>query len=187
MEQRTLNIDGQIVYCYEDGSVEWYHRNNKVMYRTFGNDTPKGYKQVRINKRSYRVHRLIALAFHPRLDESLEVDHINRNKADNRPENLRWVTHSENEDNKDCVDQSIAKYGVRCKDNRKAYNHAKNALYGKAYRETHVSLNAKSPSGSNTTYHFKSVDDPVYKLLKPLSLKARYEKHQELLSEGGND
>jgi hypothetical protein len=29
------------------------------------------------------------------------VDHINRNRTDNRVENLRWVTHSENHVNTD--------------------------------------------------------------------------------------
>jgi len=41
------------------------------------------------------VHRLVALAFIGKSD--LQVDHINRKKADNRLENLRYVTASENQ------------------------------------------------------------------------------------------
>ena len=42
------------------------------------------------------LHRLIALAFIPNPDNKSQVDHINRIKTDNRIENLRWATRSEN-------------------------------------------------------------------------------------------
>lgn len=41
-------------------------------------------------------HRLVATAFIDKPDYKVEVDHINFNKEDNRVDNLRWVTHSEN-------------------------------------------------------------------------------------------
>ena len=47
-----------------------------------------------INK---RVHRLVLETFKPIENSELyDVNHINRNKADNRLENLEWCTRSEN-------------------------------------------------------------------------------------------
>lgn len=60
-----------------------------------------GYRSICLNARDhsgqYRVHRLVAEAFVPGYADGLEVNHINGDKADNRAENLEWVTHSENE------------------------------------------------------------------------------------------
>ena len=44
-----------------------------------------------------RVHRIVCTAFHgePPTDSHV-VDHIDTNRANNRPENLRWVTRLEN-------------------------------------------------------------------------------------------
>lgn len=47
-----------------------------------------------------RVHRMVAHAFCEHVSGAAFVDHINMNKLDNRVENLRWVTHSQNSQNK---------------------------------------------------------------------------------------
>ncbi len=61
---------------------------------TFGkpNDIT-GYMEIA----SVRIHRIVATAFHgdPPTKEHV-VDHIDTNKRNNRPENLRWVTRLEN-------------------------------------------------------------------------------------------
>lgn len=61
---------------------------------TFGKLNIKtGYLEIA----SVRIHRIIATAFHgePPTKEHV-VDHIDTNKQNNRPDNLRWVTRLEN-------------------------------------------------------------------------------------------
>ena len=44
-----------------------------------------------------RVHRIVATAFHGEAPSDQHVvDHIDTNRQNNRPENLRWLTHLEN-------------------------------------------------------------------------------------------
>ncbi len=61
---------------------------------TFGKANNKtGYLEIA----SIRVHRIVATAFHgePPTNQHV-VDHIDTNRQNNRPENLRWVTKLEN-------------------------------------------------------------------------------------------
>lgn len=59
-----------------------------------------GYMTVGLYKgrkgKTFKVHRLVAMSFIPNPNNLPCVDHINTNRADNKVENLRWVTHVEN-------------------------------------------------------------------------------------------
>ena len=62
---------------------------------TFGTkDERTGYMILTGN---IRVHQVVATAFHgaPE-DPNMIIDHIDTNRCNNRPENLRWVTRLEN-------------------------------------------------------------------------------------------
>lgn len=65
--------------------------DNKWTFGKLNNRT--GYLEIA----SVRIHRIVATAFHgePPTKEHV-VDHIDTNKQNNRPDNLRWVTRLEN-------------------------------------------------------------------------------------------
>lgn len=62
--------------------------------------SPKGYLSITITngttRKKYQVHRLVAQAFIPNLQNKETVNHKNGIKTDNRVENLEWATQKEN-------------------------------------------------------------------------------------------
>jgi hypothetical protein len=72
--------------------------SDKVIAQTLNKQS---YLQCKLNGKSYKHHRIVALQFIPNDDESKTmVDHINHDRTDNHIENLRWVNASENNRNK---------------------------------------------------------------------------------------
>jgi hypothetical protein len=63
-----------------------------------------GYKHCSMTNKGKKItrklHRLIAEAFIPNPENKECIDHINGIRTDNRIENLRWATRSENSQNK---------------------------------------------------------------------------------------
>ena len=77
-------------------------RNGKTGQVLYGTVAHNGYVHIGMQKdgiQTWRLaHRVIAETFldKPQTDRGLVVNHINKNRADNRVCNLEWVTRSEN-------------------------------------------------------------------------------------------
>ena len=123
-DNAVVSAKGEILirYCKSRTTGE---RNDYYEYIHPTTSRP-GYLQVNVPKRKdlKLVHRIVAETFIENPKGCREVDHINRDKFDNRVENLRWVTHKENMSN-------ISKYTEKtyCRDIT-----ARDLVTGKEYR-----------------------------------------------------
>jgi hypothetical protein len=90
---------------YKDGLLFWKHNNKPA-----GAKGNTGYMKVQINKIAYSTHRLVWVLFNKEIPIDKQIDHINRNRSDNRIENLRLATPSSNALNKPC---KISNTGIR--------------------------------------------------------------------------
>lgn len=54
------------------------------------------YLRIRLNKKHYKVHRLVGLYFISNPEDKPEINHKDGNKLNNHVENLEWVTPKEN-------------------------------------------------------------------------------------------
>jgi len=68
--------------------------------KVLGNDNGAGYKIISIFGKSFLLHRFIYLYAFGYIPDEFVIDHINRNKLDNRLENLRAINRSDNQKNR---------------------------------------------------------------------------------------
>lgn len=96
---RECEFKGELYSVREDGAIMRHQRKEGKVRPldnkwTFGKKNPSnGYMTLG----SARVHIIVATAFHGVHDTTrFVVDHIDTNRCNNRPENLRWLTKLEN-------------------------------------------------------------------------------------------
>ena len=98
MQQREIEVNGQRVIAFSDGSILRPGSRFKKCreLKSFGTKDRLGYIRVGINGKTPRMQRIIAKAFLPDYDESMHVDHIDGNPSNNKLSNLRMVTCKDN-------------------------------------------------------------------------------------------
>jgi hypothetical protein len=78
-------------FITEDGKV--YNSNKKELRPWITKD---GYLQIRVARKSTTVHRLVAETYLENPNNFPVVNHLNRQRIDNRVENLEWTTTQKN-------------------------------------------------------------------------------------------
>lgn len=123
---REMNIDFDRYIIEKDGSIysKYWNKplkeikvNNKNYYYNF--------LKTKNGKKEYFLrHRVIWSFFNGEIPDDMEIDHINGNSTDNRLENLRCVTHSDNMNNPISIERL-----------RQANIGEKNPMFGKTMSE----------------------------------------------------
>lgn len=90
MEEKELICYIHKFFVYENGKLSRTDRKNSN-----GSIDKDGYLIIKIKGKQYKAHRLVYAYFNNEFPKG-EIDHINRNKLDNRIENLRVVSRIEN-------------------------------------------------------------------------------------------
>jgi len=105
-----------LILCIRTGVLHWKHRDQKHfscyrIYRStnsrlagkeaFASRNNDGYRSGMLLGKSVKAHRIVWAMTRGEWPTD-EIDHINGDPADNRPENLRQVSHTDNVKNR-CV------------------------------------------------------------------------------------
>jgi len=86
-------------YDPETGLLSWAKQGRgRVVGKPLTCRTVEGYVIVRVHGRAYMAHRLIWAHVHG-VSPTLQIDHINQCKHDNRSSNLREVSDKQNHEN----------------------------------------------------------------------------------------
>ena len=93
---------------YRDGYLYWVKKpcRKVVVGKIAGSKCAGEYMAVKLNKKRYMVHHIVWWLHGNTIPEGMLIDHINRNKMDNRIENLRLVDTCANSANS-------SRYGAR--------------------------------------------------------------------------
>ena len=123
---------------------------------------PDGYLRVGLwvdgIKKTFNIHRLVALQFLPNSDNHPVIDHIDRNKHNNDVKNLRWTSISINTRNvpnrteyPNIEIRPNGTYKVRISLNRKV-------IYDKTFKTLDEALSER-----DCAFDFYGIENPCYK------------------------
>jgi hypothetical protein len=97
---------------YREGKLYWkkvaHKSKDYLVGKEAGSIHPTGYRYVTWLGKSHKVHRLIFVLAYGYLPP--EIDHVNNNRLDNRLENLRPATRSENQCNRFALSNNKSGY-----------------------------------------------------------------------------
>jgi len=93
-------IDWNEIFVYKDGDLYWKEtKGNAKKGSKAGYLHHTGYVCVGYQGKSYRIHRIIWEMHNWPIPSNKHIDHADRNKTNNRIENLRCCSHAQNAQN----------------------------------------------------------------------------------------
>lgn len=93
-EETVYQMLKSLLYYSEEEGVFYWKKTGKIA----GTLLKDGRIQIQLKGKLYKAHRLAWLYVHGRWPSD-QIDHINRNPSDNRIDNLREATQSQNQQN----------------------------------------------------------------------------------------
>lgn len=90
------------LFDYKDGNLIWkISRGNRARVGSIAGsyDNSTKYRQVRLNKKKFYIHRLIWIYHYGEIENIYQVDHKDRNRLNNNINNLRLLTEKQNKTN----------------------------------------------------------------------------------------
>ena len=136
-----MEVQGYPDYLiYDDGRIYSKNRDKFLIPQI----THDGYHYVNLckygKKKTFKVHRLVAIHYIPNPENKPQVDHIDRDKSNNHVSNLRWATNTENQQNRGV--QKDNKLGIKniCYNKRDNCYHYEKVIRGKCHQKCFKTL-----------------------------------------------
>jgi hypothetical protein len=120
------------------------------------------YAERRVNGHNVRLHRVVCEHYHGSVPDGMEVDHINRDKLDNTPGNLRIVTKTQNRTNQKKRKDNTSGYSGVCWDKQNGKWMAYITVQGRFNFLGYFSVKEAAASAVNGAYglHYPHVQPP---------------------------
>jgi hypothetical protein len=87
-------MNWQDEFEYIDGNLKRHYSNNQHKHVGWVNSC--GYLQCEVSGKAFMVHRVIYEMHFGKISDGMTIDHIDRNPLNNKIENLRLATQSQN-------------------------------------------------------------------------------------------
>ena len=121
----------------------------------------RGYLQINLiakngKRKKELVHRLVAIAFIDNPNNYTEVHHIDANASNNTADNLEWINHKNNLNQKERLEKIYKK--VLCIETNEVFNSIKEASISKQLQVSHIGEVCMGKRKTHGGYHWQFVE-----------------------------
>lgn len=95
-EWKNVIINEKTFENYQVSNMGRFKNSKGIIMENYKHHIYNGYIIVNLNKKQYKLHRLIASTFLENIENKPVVNHIDGNKINNAVNNLEWCTVAEN-------------------------------------------------------------------------------------------